>query len=60
LRKGNGIFNTIYGGTWFLGGAVMGLLYDFSLPLLLLFTVVMEVLAGALFLTMKKEIKPAP
>jgi len=60
-RRGTafGIFNTIYGGAWFLGGAVMGLLYDFSLPLLLLFTVVMEVLAGGLFLIMKKEIKPA-
>jgi hypothetical protein len=37
----------------------MGLLYDFSLPLLFLFAILMEGLAGVLFFVMKKETKAA-
>jgi MFS family permease len=37
-----GIFNTAYGAGWFLGGAVMGLLYGLSINYLILFAVVME------------------
>jgi MFS family permease len=34
-----GLFNTGYGLFWFIGSATMGLLYDWSLPLLILFSV---------------------
>ena len=39
---GYGIFNTAYGAGWFLGSALMGLLYEFSINYLILFAVVME------------------
>jgi hypothetical protein len=53
-----GLFNTIYGGAWFLGGAVMGLLYDYSILSLFLFTLVMEGISVVLFFAMKKGVGP--
>jgi MFS family permease len=50
-----GLFNTIYGGAWFLGGAVMGILYDYSILSLFLFTMVIEGISVGLFFIMKKE-----
>lgn len=44
-----GIFNTIYGAAWFVSGAVLGLLYDVSIPVLLLYVVVMESAALLVF-----------
>ncbi|MBN1583585.1 MAG: MFS transporter [Anaerolineae bacterium] len=41
-----GIFNTVYGAAWFVGGAALGLLYDLSGVWLVAYVVVME--AGAL------------
>ncbi len=40
-----GVFNTIYGAAWFVGGAVLGLLYDVPRTWLLGYVVVMEVSA---------------
>ncbi len=39
-RRGSayGIFNTGYGLAWFLGSALMGILYDFSLTALVIFS----------------------
>jgi MFS-type transporter involved in bile tolerance (Atg22 family) len=37
-----GIFNTIYGAAWFVGGAALGLLYDLSGAWLVAYVVVME------------------
>jgi MFS family permease len=51
-----GLFNTIYGGAWFLGGAVTGLLYDYSILSLFLFTLVMEAVSVLVFLRMKNRI----
>jgi MFS family permease len=47
-RRGSayGIFNAAYGITWFLGSALMGMLYDVSLPGLIAFSVVAQL--GAL------------
>jgi MFS family permease len=45
-----GIFNAGYGLVWFLGSAVMGILYDVSLPALLLFSVACQVASAPLFL----------
>lgn len=40
-----GVFDTSYGIAWFLGSAVMGLLYDTSIPMLVLFSVVAQLAA---------------
>jgi len=37
-----GIFNTGYGVSWFLGSVLMGVLYDKSIPSLIIFSVVMQ------------------
>lgn len=37
-----GIFNMGYGIAWFLGSAAMGLLYDISIPLVILFIIILQ------------------
>ncbi len=49
-----GIFNTIYGGAWFLGCTVMGFLYDLSVNYLTIFVASMEVLSIPLLFLLKK------
>lgn len=46
-RRGSayGIFNTGYGVTWFLGSALMGVLYDFSINFLIIFSVLFQLIA---------------
>lgn len=46
-RRGSayGIFNTGYGLAWFAGSALMGILYDFSLPALVVFSVLIQLAA---------------
>lgn len=46
-RRGSafGIFNTGYGLAWFAGSALMGTLYDFSLPALVIFSVLVQALS---------------
>ncbi len=44
-----GIFNTIYGGAWFIGCTLMGFLYDLSLPAVFVFVVFMELMAIVVF-----------
>lgn len=46
-RRGTafGIYNLSFGIFWFLGSSLMGLLYDFSLPWLIVFSVVAQVAA---------------
>ena len=49
-----GMFNTAYGVGWFLGAALMGLLYELSVNYLILFVVVMELISiPVLFLVRK-------
>jgi len=49
-----GIFNTIYGGSWLLGGIIMGLLYDLSINYLILFAISLQTLSiPVLFITLK-------
>jgi MFS family permease len=52
-----GIFNTGYGVFWFLGSVLMGILYDKSIPSLIIFSVVMQLASVPLFLLIKKESK---
>ena len=49
-----GIFNTVYGAGWGLGGVVMGLLYGHSISYLILFAVVMELISVPLFLSVRR------
>lgn len=52
---GYGIFNTGYGICWFLGSALMGVLYDFSLTTLIAFSVVTQLVSVPLLLLVKKK-----
>jgi MFS family permease len=45
-----GTFTASYGLSWFLGSALMGFLYDVSLPALVIFSIVAELVAIPLFL----------
>jgi MFS family permease len=55
-----GIFNTAYGGSWFLGSVAMGALYDISTPSIILFSVILEVLSiPFLVLATRKSFPPA-
>jgi predicted MFS family arabinose efflux permease len=49
-----GIFHTAYGASWFLGAALMGLLYEHSINYLILFAVVMELISIPLFFVIKR------
>ena len=56
-RRGSayGLFNAGYGLTWFMGSALMGILYDLSLPALIAFSVATQLAAVPLFLLVKKR-----
>jgi len=56
-RRGSayGIFNTGYGIFWFLGSALMGILYDISIPSLIAFSVVAQLASVPLFIRVRKE-----
>ncbi|MCS7179447.1 MAG: MFS transporter [Anaerolineae bacterium] len=63
-RRGSayGIFNTGFGVFWFLGSALMGILYDQSLPALIAFSVVMQLTSVPLFFVVGRKLRrePAP
>jgi MFS family permease len=51
-----GIFNTVYGAGWLLGGAVMGLLYELSIHYLILFAVTMELISIPILSMVRKTV----
>jgi MFS family permease len=51
-----GVFYTMYGAGWGLGGAMMGLLYEHSISYLILFAVVMELISIPLFFLVRREV----
>jgi MFS-type transporter involved in bile tolerance (Atg22 family) len=53
---GYGLFNTGFGLCWFLGSALMGLLYDISRPALIAFSVLIQFLALPLFFLVSREL----
>ncbi len=59
-RRGTayGVFNTGFGLSWFLGSMVMGMLYDFSLLSLILFSVGAQLAAIPLLLMIKGKVTP--
>jgi MFS family permease len=54
-----GIFNTGYGVLWFLGSALMGYLYDVSLPWLVAFSAIVQLLSVPLFFAVSRKSRPA-
>jgi MFS family permease len=52
-----GIFNTGYGLAWFLGSALMGILYDQSISFLVAFSVVMQLASIPVFFLAKQELR---
>lgn len=56
-RRGTayGVFNLGYGIFWFLGSALMGYLYDISMPILIGFSVVIQLLSIPLFFKIHQE-----
>jgi len=52
---GYGIFNTSYGLAVFTGSALMGVLYDISIPVLIGFTIILQVASVPMFFAMKKS-----
>ena len=56
---GFGVFDTGFGIAWFAGSAIMGLLYDKSIPLLVSFSVVLQLLALPVLALAKRGEKPA-
>jgi MFS family permease len=56
-RRGTayGVFNTGYGLLWFAGSALMGVLYDVSLPALIVFSVVTQFLAVPLLFQVSRS-----
>jgi hypothetical protein len=60
IRKrgtGYGIFNMMYGIAIFLGSAAAGFLYDYSITLLIVMMVVVELSAIPVFLVLRKKVK---
>ncbi|MCR4400732.1 MAG: hypothetical protein NUV35_07695, partial [Syntrophomonadaceae bacterium] len=51
-----GVFSTGYGLAWFAGSALMGVLYDWSIPVLVGFSVLMQLAAVAVFLRVRGEL----
>jgi MFS-type transporter involved in bile tolerance (Atg22 family) len=45
-----GVFDTGFGVAWFLGSALMGILYAKSLPALIIFSVVLQIAALPIFI----------
>jgi len=55
-----GLFNLLYGVAWFAGSATMGILYDVSIPVLVGFCVVVELLAIPLLLQVHRGRRREP
>lgn len=55
-RRGTayGVFNAGYGAWWFLGSALMGFLYDASMPSLVAFSVTVQLCAAGVFVVARK------
>ena len=52
-----GIFNTAYGIAWFLGSALMGVLYDNSLMYLVIFSIVAQLVSVPLLLLVRRDLR---
>jgi MFS family permease len=55
LASGYGLFTMLYGVAWFAGSAVLGLLYDISLPALVAFSMAAQLLAVPVFVAVRSR-----
>ncbi|MEW6114701.1 MAG: MFS transporter, partial [Thermodesulfobacteriota bacterium] len=53
-----GLFNTFYGLSWFVGSALMGVLYDISTTMLVFFSVAAQLVAVPVILASRKGVRP--
>lgn len=53
-----GLFDTVFGVAWFLGSAVLGALYGVSIPALVIFSVVVQVLAIPFLVATRSRLRP--
>ncbi|MCX8034246.1 MAG: MFS transporter, partial [Thermodesulfovibrio sp.] len=51
---GYGVFNTGYGLFWFLGSLILGVLYDFSMNALVIFSVILQLSSIPFLLKVRK------
>jgi MFS family permease len=51
-----GIFNGVYGVMWLVGSTIMGLMYAYSITLLVAFGIVSQLIAAAMFLSIRKPL----
>ena len=49
-----GIFNTVFGVSWFIGSLIMGILYSFSITYLVVFSVLIQLFSIPFFIAMLK------
>ena len=54
-----GAFNGVFGIMWFIGSAIMGVLYDRSLMMLVIFGMTMQLISAILFLRLREPLKAA-
>ncbi len=52
-----GIFNTTYGIFWFLGSLLIGILYDISIPALVVFSVAAQLASVPIFYSLRKRVQ---
>jgi MFS family permease len=59
-RRANafGVFNALYGAAWFIGSVAMGALYGFSIPALVIFSVLAQLAAVAVLFSTRNRIRP--
>lgn len=52
-----GIFNTVYGGSWFVGSTFMGVLYDSSILYVVFLSIIVELFSFPLLFNVVKKIR---
>ena len=60
-KRGNayGVFNAVYGVLWFLGSVTMGLLYDYSLVMLVTFGIILQLGSAGMFFWLQRPVSTA-
>jgi hypothetical protein len=54
-----GTFNGVYGVAWFLGSALMGILYGFSILAVVVFGIAAQLIAAVMFFRLRKPLAAA-
>jgi predicted MFS family arabinose efflux permease len=60
-KRGNayGVFNAVYGVLWFLGSVTMGVLYDYSLVMLVVFGIILQLGSAVMFVWLQRPLTAA-